>query len=437
MALFNVRLLLVSAPLLIALQALAASPNAPAKSAPSTVQQTPAATAALAPKYVLKVFVVRTCNDDGTQCSAATQSQVQAGLDATNEVHRRSGSGIKFVIDSRTDFTGHINRTVLNADCLIPTGVVPEQVKKEDVNSDGKVDDADSKLVCDSGPPAAERTAFALKFPHSVVAYARGQARNPKWDAAAGHWTLAIPSGGYSSCNGAFVAVCTDFGGGTFFAHESGHYLCSPHTFGSAPADVPATAKAIKDYVEKNNVNRDDATAVLKLFDPDCGNAKVCDTPPDPGPTLFKAVYGDPCDPAHGIVNVSVTFSDNKVKTYALKPARDNVMSYFKSCPPPAFDQHFTKDQVKQHIATLTGKRRALLESDRNPCGQASGLQDAPANMSTEDLIKQRARIIAGCMRAYRRPKPGEIYMEDIYANPAEVLKQSIREMEHEHPAGL
>jgi len=407
--------------------------------APNTSQQAPRSPvmAQPAPKYILRVLVVRTCNDDGTHCSLATQADVQAGLDATNEVHRRSGSGIKFIIDPQTDFNGFINRTGLNADCLVPSGVVPEQVKKQDVNGDGKIDDADSKLICDSTVPAAERTAFALKYPHSVVAYARGQARGPKWDPAAGHWTLAVPSGGYSSCNGAFVAVRTDFGGGTFFAHESGHYLCSPHTFGSAPADMLGAAKLIKDYVEKNNIDRNNASTVLKIFDPDCSNSKICDTPPDPGPTLFQTVYGDPCDPAHGTISVTVTFSNNQTKTYVLKPARDNVMSYFKGCPPPAFLQHFTRDQVKQHIATIMGKRRALLEAERSPCGQAPGLHDVPAGLSPEALIKYRANILVNCTRLYRRPKPGEIYMEDLYANPAEILRQSIREIEREHPAGL
>jgi hypothetical protein len=224
---------------------------------------------------------------------------MQAGLDATNEVHNRSNSGIKFIIDPQTNFTGFVNSTILNTDCLVPDGVVPEKITVDDVNGDGKVDGDDKKMVCDPTIPAAERTAFALKYPHSVVAFARGVALVPKWDGAAGHWTIAIPTGGYSSCEGAFIVVRKDFGGGTFFAHESGHYLCSPHTFAYAPADVAAAAQIIKNYVEGNNIDRNDPMAALNVFDAD-RSATVYDTPPDPSYAIFVTLYGDACDPSHG-----------------------------------------------------------------------------------------------------------------------------------------
>jgi hypothetical protein len=375
------------------------------------------------PKYVVKVLVVRTCDDDGTHCSTVTQAQAQAGLDATNLIHQRSNSGIKFVLDPQSNFTGFINRTALNADCVVPAGVVPEQVTDPSI---------DVKQVCDKTVPFSERTAYALQFPQSIVAFTRGQGGTAVFDKDAGHWTVTTSAGGYSSCDMAFVVLAPNFGAGTFFAHESGHYLCTPHTFSERPKDVPGAAKIIREYVEQNNIDRNSPKAVLKVFDGDW-TAKIYDTPPDAGDELFSTVNGNKCDPNKGTVSVPVTFSNNQTKTYVLQPARDNVMSYFKACA--TFDHRFTHDQVQTHIATITGKRHTLIASQSPSC--YGGLADIPGGMSIEGLISYRARIIANCVRPVRRLKPGEVFLHDIYMKPAEIIRRATAEIDEIERAHL
>jgi hypothetical protein len=398
------------------------SPNGPVLNVPQVTQ--------LLPKYSLNVLVVRTCNDDGSHCTTATQAETQSSLDSTNTIHQRSGSGIKFVLDPQNDFTATVNNTLLNTDCIVPSGVVPENI------TDPK---EDKDKVCDTTQPALQRTAYALLFPHSLVVFARGQAQGAAFDKAAGHWTIAVPTGGYSGCDSNFVVMRKNFAGSdpTSFAHESGHYLCSPHTFSHAPTTVADAATIIRDYVEKNKIDRNNATLVLRVFDADW-NVPIHDTPPDPGDGLFAKVNGNKCDPNKPTVSVPVTFSDHKTKTYVLKPARDNIMSYFKGCPPPAFKQHFTPDQVKRHIATITGMKHVLIDDPSSgSCYQSKGLAQTQAGMSVNDLIKYRANIIAECTRAIRHPLPGEIFMENINENPADLVQRTMQSIRHEHPGEL
>ena len=404
-------------------------------------------------QYVLRVLVVRTCNDDGaTLCSNATKADVQESLHVANAINVRSNSGIKFELDPQSDFTGHVNSTLLNQDCIVPGGVTPELMTKQDVNNDGKVGDAaDANLVCDFATPNAARAAFALQYPHRIVVFSRTQALKAIWDDATKHWTVQNQDETHSACEGVFIAMNESFRETDVpdkrFAHEAGHYLCSPHTFGPQPADLPAAIDIIKNYVGTNKAIRDNQSLVLKVFDPDVA-FQIFDTKPDPFIWLYQSVFhteqtwrGDPahgnwCPPGQNVIKFDVTYPPDKKKfTYKFETDKTNVMSYF-FCSPEK--QHFSPGQVARHIATLTGVRRHLLEDDRTPCYSDKGLTKTPAGLSFIDLVSYRARIVAECTLAPRRLRPGEINMVDRYVNnPGEVLNRTLVEIRQQHPARM
>ncbi len=161
---------------------------------------------------------------------------------------------------------------------------------------------------------------------------------------------------------------------GHILAHEIGHYLHLVHSFGVWPnslddsigADgkvVPGARTLIRDYVLKNGLPKADGG---KMFDGDntiCASVPtilcVSDTPPDPGPALFRSAGFDPCNPNQGTLSFDVQFPDGPF-TYSFTPDRNNLMNYWEgTCP--RVQASMTPDQVAGVRAAVTRMNRQHL----------------------------------------------------------------------------
>lgn len=409
--------------------------------------------------HVLKVLVVTTCNDDGTLCSSAPNGNIMSGIYRTNLIYKNSNSKIKFVLDPRSNVQGEftnnmkdfintntINNTYLNQDCIIPSGVIPEKITKKDVNNDGKFNSEDVKLVCDPTMRRAARTAYALNYPDAVVVFARGNPIEAKYDEAAGHWYIAKATGGSSGCGSSYINMPFDFDSfGNLFAHESGHYLCSPHTFRAAPQTVEDAAKIIKDYIIKKHItNIADTGAVLRVFDFDAG-FNIYDTPPDPGTALFKIQYGDECkkfpkgSSEYKGIQIPVYFSPKVQKTYVLSPNRENIMSYYKGCGSD-FSFHFTLDQNKRHEMAISTYHKCFINpatcsSNSNKLLTADAKITAkPSVDELNNLIALRSKNIADGIRSGQKLSV-TVTDKEIFPNPVDILPSITAEEELEKPA--
>ena len=308
--------------------------------------------------------------------------------------------------------------SVLHHDC-IPNPAYPDyttvtthDLATTDVNGDGNIDEGDNvDTLCDTTTVSAARTAYAMAHPHSIVVFPRN-AGYPWWNDKLGHWVRR--GSNFSSCKGWYVAMDVNLSaGGANLAHEVGHYLCSPHPFNNTKSTVAEVAALIKDQVESHGLNRNDATAVMSLFDFDAGSQflPIPDTPPDAGMAVFTDAYGagNECLAANGSVLIPVTFSDNVKKIYALAPMRTNVMSYWGCQETPTMRWMFSPGQVAAHHLALDTIKHRLLESDNYNCGRIDPI--------TKANPFQHIAFLANCIRAYRTPLPGETQMFNALVN--------------------
>lgn len=286
------------------------------------------------PVIHVRMHAIVTANDDGSEPADATPEGIVKAVKATNAYFEPVG--IQFDFDPRADLE-YRRSTLLNYDCVLVAGR-----------------DRTGKPRCDSNPNAAERTAVATSYPRQMVVWFRSFNNNVKYDAASGFWKPSRATGGFSGANLPFVVVGPKTGGGTFLAHEIGHYLHLLHTFRGGAPNVPAAAEMIRRYVEEGGHPVEQGLAV---FDGDSSN--VSDTPPDAAGSIYISVGLDKCGPTNDIP-IPVTFSNGARRVYTLSPNRHNIMSYFKDC-------HFSHDFSPQQIARM---REALLFGNRRSVAQ-------------------------------------------------------------------
>lgn len=395
MVFLQLRPLLIVAAVLSAARAEAASVSV--SSSATTVVASPSQISALL--YKVRVLAVRLADDDGGHASPQTQADFQAALDSANEIFARSGSRVSLSIDPASDFSGHVKSTLMNHDCKpLKTDAELAQL------TDPKLDTA---TICDKELVGKARTAYALKYPDKAVVFLRYSKSRVRFDETLGHWVqdFVKATGGFSGGAGYVIVLVRSVKGGTFAAHEFGHYFHSPHTFpgklkeplGDLPTTLDEAKAKLTGYVQSKlgTSGFDPQKDGLKPYDADRGS-EVNDTPPDAGTAIFKAEYGDPCLPDKGKIEIPIKVNGVSY-TYTLAPMRDNVMSYFKGCP---FDMRLSPNQVARHHASFQDNRKALLRPDLVSCYNANGIRNILRGATYDDLIEYRLSIIDYCLNS-------------------------------------
>jgi hypothetical protein len=412
---------LAAAPL-VALASLAHAQPAPASRTQPTRRPTAAPVTTRpplkvkAPRYLLKVQIVRTADDDGGRPSTLTRANAERAIERANAIYRRNGGDVQFALHPASNFDELLQRTALNRDCILAAGQDDASIH---ANTDGDLDDdgqvgtaADRDLLCDRTTPTLARTEYAIQRADRIVVYSRGGNDSVSWNGNAGHWEASHPSGGASSANGYYVRMPRSFGDDTLLAHEIGHYLHTAHTFGHNPKTVAEARTMMEDYAAQHP-----GADPRAVFDADSrAEYAVLDTPPDPRKSLLMAVHGgDGCDtdPDKGRVTVSVEV-DGQTRSYTLEPDRANVMSYFKGCA--GFDHHQSKGQYAQiHAALTQGNRRSLLGAPAG-CYDHDDSADAPA--TSQEQLTATLRKVSKCLLLARKPLPWEPVV-DVYSTPS------------------
>lgn len=363
------------------------------------------------PRYTLQIQFVRTADDDGGRPSKLTRTQANQAIARANEVYRRNGGDVAFVMHPASDFDDLIESTALNRDCIFAAGQTTATIE---ANTDHSVD---PNTLCDSVTPSNARTAYGLERADRIVVFSRGGNFAVEWDGNGGHWHVKRPSGGQSWGTQSYVRMPDDFNGSTLLAHELGHYLHNPHTFNDDDsADVATIADAKRVMEAWVAEHPDDHPSAV--FDGDARSGYVVnDTPPDPrGSVLIAGHKGaTKCDLDRGSVTVAIRVN-GATQNVTLTPDRSNVMSYFKGCD--NFPQHFSDDQYKNIHAALAGNRRDLLGSDEGGCySNGSG----GAVVTTESGLIDSIRKVAACKLLVKKPMPWEEVMGTIYSQPGDL----------------
>ncbi len=340
-------------------------------------------------KYLTRsiaVRVIKLCNDDGSDSGNPSAYYINKGIEEANEVlYENSGAKLLYHLDPETDLSTCVHDTMANYDCHLNPDYFPgksqteitaadlEGLTQKDLNQDGVFDKLDTQHLCDTSKQGIRRKNIAYDYVGSMAVFVRGleARRRVKYDDDLGHWVFSYPSGGYSSCAGNLIVMNSGWWG-NLLAHESGHYLCTPHTFSRTPTDTAHAADQIVAVTDKYDLDPTDHDKVLTYtFDGDhwskidfLGDHRIFDTPPDPKGTLWKSEFGDDlCLPQNDLVSVYVP---ELTQAYDLQPDRSLIMSYFKGCT--ALGQHFSPDQIDRIELALDHHRQHLVKQKVVDC---------------------------------------------------------------------
>ncbi|MEM6991094.1 MAG: hypothetical protein AAF721_11370 [Myxococcota bacterium] len=379
-------------------------------------------------KYNLAVQFVRLADDDGSNASTLTQAKAQAELDVANEIWRRNGGDIRFEIHPASNFGGLVKSTLLNHDCILAPGQTAATIaanKDPDLNDDGEDGTAaDAELLCHKKATKAERMAYGLARADRIVVFARRGYEKVKWNADKGNWELTTPSGGSSSAVASYINMPSGFGGGTLFAHEVGHYLHLLHTHGKKPTSLAEARDDIEAWIAKNP-GKDPA----ETFNGDAnagGSAaasRVFDTPPDPTGKLWHNVFGERCNPDDHTLLIPYA-AGGTTKNAVLRPARHNVMSYFKSCT--NLTQRLSTEQLNLARRALNvGNRQSLWKTKASKCFK--GGASVGTSVDTEAKLANAVRNVVACHLLQKEVWPWETVMGNVYRNPADVRTGFVR----------
>lgn len=282
----------------------------------------------------LSLHVIPLSNEDGTRVAPVTRIQFDTVVHRLNQVFR--GTGLRFVF-AAADWQPRAD-SILNLD-------------QPGMRARGNA-------LADS---LNGRILLLLRFGGGTAPTGNGNAFPPPGAGArppsvndVDQRYVALPN---TFTPGGFL----DLGGGSFAAHELGHYLGLYHTFpgwsetpgpvfGAADTTAARIETAIRTFMAANGGD-------INAFDGD----SLADTPPDPGTSALRAASVNMCSsnvvtfPASG-GNPAITF----------RPDTRNVMSYYQlwSCAgtdrwPPV--QTFTRQQIQRMHQTLAHARRSHL----------------------------------------------------------------------------
>jgi hypothetical protein len=384
--------------------------------------------------YLLRAVKVRPvllCNDDGSDSGALTMSQFQDGLAKANEVLESSNANVVYIPDPETDLGSCVHDSLANYDCFLKPELFPGKSQLEitesdlagltvcDLNQDGKCNDDDVNHLCDTNKQGVRRMNLSYDHIGNIAVFIRGKTqarRRVQFDEALGHWIFKYPSGGYSSCAGNY-AVMNSGWWGNLLAHETGHYLCSPHTFSRPPTDDQNAAETIVAVIDKYNLDPNNKENVLiSTFDGDrnsvdilVGTHVIEDTPPDPGPTLWEAHFGDgnACVPENESIPITVNDFGSPI-TYVLQPDRSLIMSYFKGCT--ALGQHFSPDEVERIDLSFSHHRKHLVNADVVQCYDNKYNNVDWTGMSPEQAVNQKEYFLDFCQNGPSLLEPNRTY---------------------------
>jgi hypothetical protein len=256
----------------------------------------------------IRLYAIPTANDDGSQAASVSAQHLQQVLKDINDVYR--AANIQFIFDPATDLALVHRSTLLNHDCTL----APDA----DLNSP-----PDKEPKCDYAPHTAERNRVARQYLDRLVLYFSSGDR-PKYNEEKKKWEFVPRNFFFSNGEDSYVAMTSGNATGLKLAHEIGHYLHLDHPFSYLPKTVDEAIRNIRDYVEKEGHPKEQGQNV---FDGDIDT--VSDTPPDPGPDLFRSEGKNDCDINQGILTLTVNFSDGSLRNYNLQPDRENIMNYW------------------------------------------------------------------------------------------------------------
>ncbi len=359
--------------------------------------------------YFVDVRPVNICDTDGTNCGAAYDSQSIRTFQDTNGLHYRSDGKIRFRLAESANFTATLNDDLVNNLCFPADGISVTQttipdgnggyktvdvlanaggiIQTGDVNSDGNVNGDDGNALCvpNNDPSAGDfSTAMQENF-NAVPVFVKNGHHKVKWDGSNQVWLYYRSAGGSSSCEGNLINMPKHMGYSNLFSHESGHYLCTPHTFFGYAGGKPAEQEFLDRVSAKVSTAETDNPASLynaqefirSHFDADVTSPfktvgtylnapqyNIEDTPVDPNGGLWKEVFGEKCGLNDKMVSYSVPTSlpDLPNLDFSLVPDRRNIMSYFKGCFPA--DAHFSGHQIRRAEAAVKNHRSVVSYSE-------------------------------------------------------------------------
>lgn len=291
--------------------------------------------------------------DDGVAASRGPTHHDVAGLtwgqymaklvgDA-NAIYEDQGIGFRLAFDEATDVSFK-QSTLLNT-------LQPSPMKK-DANDN------------DDNPNGHARQREAWKYPGQAVVIWRDFDKSTETDFSA-HSTGA--HGDYIYLNKA------NSDRGVTLAHELGHFFHLEHTHdkNNGVETIADAAAKIREFVEAPGLTLAEKQARKPIGDSVFDNdlPGVTDTPPDPGPTLWKNVSSASanghCDAALTKIDVTVDFASDALgkKQYTLAPDRRNFMSYFTHCESLGKPKISPVQRSVMETALQTGNRNGLLHT--------------------------------------------------------------------------
>jgi hypothetical protein len=287
--------------------------------------------------YDVRLVAILTANDDGSQAATPNPTAIATSVELANEVF--NPHGVNFLFDPATDIY-RFNDDLLNRDC---------SRRDHEVYTNPDVDPANNPAL-DGNLYNDRCNEVARRFPGRLVIFFTMGSRY-RWDGGEGRWVYGPRTYSWSNHFDEFVTMASWAVGNDTLAHEIGHYLHLPHTFGHQPASLADAVELIRKFVDQDNGSPDD---VPGLFDWD----GIADTPPDPGP----AVFTNQCDAAEASVNIPVVFASGSQRTYTLTPDRENIMNYWNKTCRGGRPRISNGQANKVHSALGDGNRQHLID---------------------------------------------------------------------------
>jgi hypothetical protein len=287
--------------------------------------------------YDIRIVAILTANDDGSQAATPSPAAIAKSVALANEVY--NPREVNFLFDVATDIY-RFNDDFLNRDC---------RRRDHGVYTDPNVEPG-ADPAFEAELMNKRRNEVALRFPGRITIYFTAGSRY-YWSATEGRWIYGPRGYSWSNHFDEFVSMAAHAAGSDLMAHEIGHYLHLDHTFANTPATIADAVALIRKFVEVDKGSKD---AVPGLFEGD----GVVDTPPDPGPGIFK----NQCDPAESLVSIPVTFADGSNRTYVLSPDRENIMNYWNKTCRGGIPRISVGQSNRVHNALHKGNRRHLVD---------------------------------------------------------------------------
>ncbi len=344
-------------------------------------------------KHYVSIQIVRLADDDGGRGSYMTKATAEQAIARMNEIWSRNDGDIRFRLHPASNFDDHVQSTLLNSDCLLQPGFTPQNIENItaadlDGNGEGgKIEDMDK--LCDTTTSVVARTSYAARRADRITVFSRGGRFRVRYNNSLGHWEYhkVANSAGHK---GLYVNL-TENTTGDVLGHEVGHFLHLAHTFGSRPATQAQATSIIGNWGTKNPNQ-----PPTRIFDADSHNRlkedgiQIFDTPADPGPGLWTALFGDRCDLESSSVTLYPQIS-GKTKAVVLAPDRGNLMSYFGKCE--GIERHLSRGQLAMSTKALeTGNRTELVATKGKSKCYEQGY--APSSLASDK--QELADILAG-----------------------------------------